>query len=285
MEWDEYIGQEKLKERLKIHIESAVKRRKMLDHILLSAPPGYGKTAIARLIGKQMMTQTCEIICPVDDKIINRVVSAFQGVWVLDEFHNLSKRQQESFLPLLQEGYLQTKTGEKIPSSNLCVVGATTEPDKVITPLYDRFKIKPHFEEYTDDQMAQIVRLQMERHNIFVSDEVALKLALATGGVPRLAEDIAVMARDLRSTDPEEILRVMRLTEDGLGVDHISYINLVARNGGVAGLNLISSQLRLPPGTIQDIERLLVKRGYIDYTKQGRSLKGKAYSRFNIEFQ
>lgn len=284
MNWNSYIGQGQLKERLQVHIQSTIVRQGVMDHVLLAGPPGYGKTTIARLIGEELGVMYRETICPYNDNWIKKVVAGYNGVMLLDEIHRLSTRQQEDLLPLIQDGYIQSKGSGRIESNWLCIIGATTEPDQIITPLWDRFPIKPKFDEYTDDEMTIIVKHKLQAMGMTVSDEVSARLSVATGGVPRLANDIAVMARDLKTDDVDKILSMLRITDDGLSADHVAYIQAIASCGGVAGLSTISTHLRLPGGVIMELERLLIRKGYIEYTRQGRSLTGKAYQQFQLPF-
>lgn len=281
--WDEYVGQIKLKDRLRIHIDSSILRDARLDHILLVGPPGCGKTTLASIIANELDQQIAAFVGPVDLKILARVMQMEwtqdqRGIMFLDEIHEWSTRNQEYLLSVLEDSFLQLSTGRRVEShNNLTVIGATTEPEKIIAPLYDRFPIKPPFDEYTNEEMAQIVQLMGKYAKLVVSDETAAIIALSAGGVPRNARSMVIMARDMaltRGTMPtiEEVRQMCRVTKTGLTEDHVRYITVLTKIGGTAGLDIISNHLRLPKPVLLDLERLMIQQKLIEYTKAGREL-------------
>lgn len=271
--WDEFVGQAKLKERLRTHIDAALSRDEVIDHTLLLAPPGSGKTTLAKLIAYENNVPFESFMMPIKPAVLRRIVQTMEGVILLDEVHRLPRSQQENLLPLIQDGYIQLDNGAQIEASPMLkVIAATTEPDKVITPLIDRFPIRPHFEEYTDDELAEIVNRMAWRNAIELTDEQARIYGAATGGVPRNAKQVVVMMRDMNQTDPDTVLPMVGLTRDGLNQMHIGYLQALYDVGHIAGLEVISSYLKLPKATIIDLERLLVRRKFIEYSPSGRQL-------------
>lgn len=271
--WDEFVGQAKLKERLRTHIDAALSRDEVIDHTLLLAPPGSGKTTLAKLIAYANNVPFESFMMPIKPAVLRRIVQTMEGVILLDEVHRLPRSQQENLLPLIQDGYIQLDNGAQIEASPMLkVIAATTEPDKVITPLIDRFPIRPHFEEYTDDELAEIVNRMAWRNAIELTDEQARIYGAATGGVPRNAKQVVVMMRDMNQTDPDTVLPMVGLTRDGLNQMHIGYLQALYDVGHIAGLEVISSYLKLPKATIIDLERLLVRRKFIEYSPSGRQL-------------
>ena len=267
-----FIGQERLKDRLLTHIGSAIDRGEPLDHILLISPPGCGKSTLARLIADLMYTSFDSYMMPIKPAVVRRAVQSGTGVILFDEIHRLPARQQENLLPVIQDGYLQLDNGVRIDNEGSTFICATTEPDKLISPLIDRFPIRPTFDEYTDDELAQIVQLMARKADVHFSDEEARILGRATGGVPRNARSVTIMARDLGSTDPREILPKIGLTEDGLTDMHVLYLKTLADCGHQAGIEIIGAHLRYPKSSIIDLERLLLRRKFIEYSPQGRVL-------------
>lgn len=277
--WDDYIGQTALKERVNTHIESALIRDEPLDHMLLVGVPGCGKTTLAQIIANQYGYDYERFIMPINEKVMVKMIRMLSSmVWLFDEIHRMTPKQQETLLPVIEDGYFQTNSGDRLYLHDVTIVAATTEPEKIIPPLWDRFKIKPPFDEYTDEEMAQIVTQKARIAGLDVDDDMALALGRASGGVPRNAESLIVMARDLTVTGTEpdvaDVLTASRVTEDGLTEDHLRYIKCLASVGGQAGLAILVAHLRMPQTVIVELERLLVKRGFLNYTKQGRELMG-----------
>jgi holliday junction DNA helicase RuvB len=275
--WDGYVGQRKLKDRLQIHIAGSIEHDEQLDHVLLVGPPGCGKTTIASLIAQELGDPFESYIMPIKPQVLRRLVMSYVGVVLFDEIHRLTPRQQEDLLPLVEDDYLQLDNGTKLFNYSLTIIGATTEPEKVIPPLYDRFQIKPPWDDYKDDEMGLILSNMATKMGVEFTNEEAELLGRAAGGVPRNAKSIVSMARDLDSTDVDLILHKCRLSRDGLTEMHRRYIKVLKECGGVAGLDIIGAHLRLPKSILVDLERLLMQRQMIEYTKQGRSLLSAGY--------
>jgi Holliday junction DNA helicase RuvB len=210
---------------------------------------------------------------PIKPKTLFKLLQGYVGVFVLDEIHRMPKKDQESMLTILEDGYIQYDNGAKMPLVGaVTFIGATTEPEKVIKPLFDRFSIRPSFEEYTDDQMAQIIIRMAEKIGMHPTYAEALILGRASAGIPRQARTIVFTARDVGSTEPYEVLRVCGITPDGLTEHHIAYLMALDALGKTAGVELLSNYLRLPKELIIDTERLLITRRLIEYSAKGRQM-------------
>lgn len=274
--WDAYIGQEALKNRLKVHIASAKARQKPLDHVLLTGPAGMGKTTLAALIAAEMDKHLLIIDMPMKDDDL-RALNGFNGVVLLDEIHRGTPKQQEDLLAFLEHGKLKIKGRYPMTFVYLTVIGATTEPQKLIAPLKDRFLIQPRFEDYTDDDMARIVVGMARRVKSGIPYETALGLAGACAGVPRRASHLISAARDLElanGTAPttEEILTFCELTPDGLSPEHLEYLRAMMRLGEPAGLSTLTNLLDLSGPAVKAVERHLTRLEYILPTGRGREL-------------
>ena len=204
-EWDEFFGQEPMKKQLAIYIKSAQARNAPLPHVLLaSGSPGVGKTAMARLIAKTMGVNIYELVPPFN---IHTLVAAARklgdgDVLFIDEVHKLAdsgKRGAEILLKVLEEGVAFMPDGSVIPLADITVIGATTDRDKLPEPVIDRFKIKPYYQPYSWGELGAICIEFAWRHNALdvIDDELAVKIAAASRGTPRIIEEMVMAARDM----------------------------------------------------------------------------------------
>lgn len=236
-------------------------------------------TTLAALIAKELGDPFSEIPMPVRPAVLASRLRQFPGgVLFCDEIHRLSKMQQEDFLTVLRDGCLQTPQGRRIDVPWLTVVAGTTEPEKITPALYERFQIKPAFDAYLPNEMVQIVESMAARVELECSSETLAGIAEAACGVPRTAGNLVLAARDLmvarKTAKLEDVLQMCRVDSTGLTQAHQDYLDLLRRLGGQAGLESISTMLRLHPTVIREIERVLVDRSLIVYGGRGRELTG-----------
>lgn len=282
--FDDYIGQEKMKARLKVHLAAAAKRGQFLGHTLLLGPPGSGKTTMAAILANMMECELHTFECPLNDADHRQMRSA-SGELFFDEIHAASKREQEEFLPLLEHNYFRPKGKFKMQfGPNTTFVGATTMPSKVIKPLVDRFAIKPYFDPYTDDEMRRITEGMAKRIGVNLSSDDCLLLGKAAAGVPRKASHLVTAAQDIvddsgKDTTAAAVLAFTRTTLDGLTPDHVTYIDVMMRMDACVGLNSLKQMLELDEGSILDIERLLMRQGFLERSAKGRELTTTGYRR------
>ncbi len=287
-DWEGFVGQPQLKNRLRLHIDAATKTGRVLDHVLLEGFAGAGKTTLAHLIAEELCTDIEVVQMPVKPRILAGLLRQFDGgVMFLDEIHRLTKSGQEDLLSVLTEGYMQLDHGRKIYSSEyLCIIGATTEPDKVIKPLRDRFPIKPRFVDYNDTEMGTIVAGMADKVGVELDDVTAMGLGASCGGVPRVARDLVFAARDLTAMELDvtvrNVLDLCEIDEDGLNADHSEYMRIMDQCGGIGvGLKTLSTLMQLPENTIRELERLLMKKGFLALEKPGRELTNKGFRKVN----
>lgn len=272
-DWDDYIGQEDLKERLQISIDSAISRAAPLDHVLLYAGPGTGKTTLAHLIAGEMMQTITAKIPPFPNKVLHTVLMEVGEIIFIDEAHRLGKKEQEMLLPVLEDRVIQFENGSvQVIPKPFTIIAATTELNGIIKPLRDRFVHKPKFKDYSDDEMAQIVRQMCRKVDLDISDHDALKIGIASAGVPRQARNLVLTARDIQSTMTEYVLEVASVTPEGFTEDHLEYLRAVYAIGGTAGVEVLTNFINQPKDTLLDLEKLLVKRKCIEYSPKGRSI-------------
>lgn len=277
-DWEGFVGQDQLKSRLDIHIAAALHDRRPLEHTLLTGPLGSGKTTMARLIGVRTTDPVLELTMPMDRKSLVREIDNWTGgILFLDEIHAL--RDQEMLLPLLTEGYILDSRGIKHQRGWLTVVAATTERDKVIKTLFSRFDITPEFEPYTDEQLGLIVARMARQAEVDLTQEIALALGRASGGIPRNAEHLVLAARALQITGrpvtAAAVLEFCQTDPDGLTLLHRRYLDVLVAQNGKASQKTLEMLLRLPAEAVRDLERLLLEKELIVYTPTGRELTAK----------
>lgn len=275
--FDDFVGQSKLINRLRIHINAALAEKRPLEHVLLAGNPGFGKTTLANLISGALSDPLMTLIMPVTDKVLQSAIAGHDGVLLLDEIHAAPKRLQEALQPLLEFGYMQTKSGYQIEAGFLTVVGATTELENVIPPLRDRFKIKPVLEEYSNDDMALIAMGMAIKADLSITEDDAVVLGQAAAGTPRNVGQFVLAGRALthelnRVPTADEILEFCETDHQGLDRLHYKYLETLAKFGGTRGLVQIATVMRESQSVCANLEQLLFKLDLINFGQTGREL-------------
>lgn len=278
--WDEYIGQEPMKARLQTRIDAANRDGRMIPHVMLAAPAGVGKTSLAYLIAGRLGVEIESYLAKTEttgNDLYEWIFYANEdSVVFIDEIHRLRPKVQEELLgPLDEEAYFETSLGREFIYTRFTLIGATTNYDKVIPPLRDRFHITPPFEEYSHEEMARIVISMGKKVGIEFEADAAKQLGVASGGRPRAAKKLVLAARDLPDpNDVQEVLDLVGVTPEGLTYHHLKYLQTLRKaTRHRAGAKVLAASIGMPPDALEDMEQLLVDLDFVERTSSGRVLR------------
>ena len=298
---DEYIGQEKLKDTLKIYIDAAVMRGEALDHVLLYGPPGLGKTTLAGIIANEMGTHMKITSGPAIEKPgeLAAILNGLQenDVLFIDEIHRLNRQVEEVLYPAMEDFAIDIMIGKgptarsiRLELPHFTLVGATTRAGLLTAPLRDRFGILHRMEFYTVDELTKIAERSADVLHIRIDPDAAVELARRSRGTPRLVNRLLKRVRDFAevrgngSVTREITDQALDILEvDKLGLDNgdrrILYTIIEKFNGGPVGLDTLSAALSEDAGTLEDVyEPYLIQNGFIARTPKGRIATDRAYS-------
>ncbi|MCZ6160322.1 Holliday junction branch migration DNA helicase RuvB [Campylobacter ureolyticus] len=307
LNFDEYIGQEKIKQNLKVFIGAAKKRAEVLDHTLFYGPPGLGKTTLAHIISNEMNTNIKITAAPMIEKagdLAAILTNLEEGdVLFIDEIHRLSSSIEEILYPAMEDFRLDIIIGSgpaaqtiKIDIPKFTLIGATTKAGMISAPLRDRFGISFRLEFYSPDELASITQKASLKLNKSIDKDASLEIAKRSRGTPRIALRLLKRIRDFADINDEENISLNRAKTslDELGVNELGFDELDLKylailfeaNKKPLGLNTISAALSEDEGTIEDvIEPYLLANSYIQRTAKGRIATYKSYEMLKIPYQ
>ena len=303
---DEYIGQDKIKESLKITINAAKMRGDSIDHILFYGPPGLGKTTISSIIANEMGVNIKVTSGPAIDKpgdiaaILNMLSEG--DVLFIDEIHRLNRQVEEVLYPAMEDFCIDIMIGDgpsaksvRLNLPHFTLIGATTRAGMLSAPLRDRFGLIHRLEYYSPEELATIILASGKKLGIDIEPEGAMEMARRSRGTPRIANRILKRVRDYAMvlSDGTITLQVANEALDMLDVDKLGLDNtdrnflltLIEKfEGGPVGLDTLAATIGEDAGTIEDVyEPYLLKNGLIMRTPRGRVATKNAYLHFGLE--